>query len=197
MTLLPNWIAVAYIRSCVLVIKYNGLIRQRKWPVAAAVSYVRCSTFVIAYTKVTGVCTTKDTKDVDYGNLLLRSVTCDGQTVSWANSVDHWRHFCLLRDSRDGGALVTLYLWRRVYKLFLLLLLLERDLATGGVSVRLFSWASCLMFYKFQKPVETSRTISRLGTENRHYLKVATHFDQTDHWKCSQNYSIVKCQSNY
>ena len=32
---------------------------------------------------------------------------CDGQTLSLANSVDYWRHFCLRRDSRDGGALVT------------------------------------------------------------------------------------------
>ena len=52
-----------------------------------------------------------------YGN-------CDGQALSLANSVDHWRHFCLLRDSRDGGALVTLYNYGAVYKLFLLLLLL-------------------------------------------------------------------------
>jgi len=32
---------------------------------------------------------------------------CDGQSLSLPNSVDHWRHFCLRRDSRDGGALVT------------------------------------------------------------------------------------------
>ena len=32
---------------------------------------------------------------------------CDGQTLSLANSVDYWRHFCLFRDSRDGGTLVT------------------------------------------------------------------------------------------
>jgi len=33
---------------------------------------------------------------------------CDGQILSLANSVDYWRHFCLLRDSWDGGALLTL-----------------------------------------------------------------------------------------
>jgi len=33
---------------------------------------------------------------------------CGGQTLSLANSVDYWRHFCLFMDSRDGGALVTL-----------------------------------------------------------------------------------------
>jgi len=27
---------------------------------------------------------------------------CDGQTLSLANSVDYWRHFCLRTDSRDG-----------------------------------------------------------------------------------------------
>jgi len=33
---------------------------------------------------------------------------CDSQTLSLANSVNYWRHFCLFRDSRDGSALVTL-----------------------------------------------------------------------------------------
>jgi len=33
---------------------------------------------------------------------------CGGQTLSLANFVDYRRHFCLFRDSGDGGALVTL-----------------------------------------------------------------------------------------
>ena len=36
------------------------------------------------------------------------SVRNPGQTLSLANSVDYWRHFCFFRDSRDGGGLVTL-----------------------------------------------------------------------------------------
>ena len=39
---------------------------------------------------------------------------CDGQTLSLVKSVDYWRHFCLCRDSQNGGALVTLSLWCRV-----------------------------------------------------------------------------------
>ena len=42
----------------------------------------------------------------------------------WA-SVDHWRHFCLLRDSRDGGALVTVLVAPCISSSYYYLLLLS------------------------------------------------------------------------
>ena len=43
----------------------------------------------------------------DFLLLVLRNGIASN-TLSLANSVDYRMHFCLFRDSRDGGALVTL-----------------------------------------------------------------------------------------
>ena len=96
--------------------------RDRKWcsrsPWAARrpTSTTRC---VLVMAKHTSILHTPDAGIHLLSNLAMQSqsvTSCDDQTLSLANSVDYWRHFCLLRDSRDGGALVTLYVYKGYVK---------------------------------------------------------------------------------
>jgi len=123
--LFENLCAVSYSQSTVAmalscIICRSGYFQLRQLrPVARSLTADAAKTIVHAFVACR----------LDYCNSLLHGITdslfrrlqsiqsgsgtacrrnCDGQTLSLANSVDYLRHFCLRRDSRDGGALVTL-----------------------------------------------------------------------------------------